>query len=123
MKPVKNLLQCLSFNWISVVPNNGNVYVLWFLSLATLKLKSVPVFLIFSFQVAHFKEYIPQAFPGGHSMILDAEVLLIDTKTSKPLPFGTLGVHKVRRTPGSESLMSLWTKLIDQKEKYLFFAS
>lgn len=45
--------------------------------------------------MAHFKDYIPQAFPGGHSMILDAEVLLIDTKTSKPLPFGTLGVHKV----------------------------
>lgn len=47
------------------------------------------------FQVAHFKDYIPQAFPGGHSMILDAEVLLIDTRTSKPLPFGTLGIHKV----------------------------
>uniref|UniRef100_A0A8B9JCK2 DNA ligase n=1 Tax=Astyanax mexicanus TaxID=7994 RepID=A0A8B9JCK2_ASTMX len=45
-------------------------------------------------KVAHFKEFIPQAFAGGHSMILDAEVLLIDTKTSKPLPFGTLGVHK-----------------------------
>ncbi|XP_068436583.1 DNA ligase 3 [Clinocottus analis] len=45
-------------------------------------------------KVAHFKEFIPQAFPGGHSMILDAEVLLIDTNTSKPLPFGTLGVHK-----------------------------
>uniref|UniRef100_A0A8D3CX62 DNA ligase n=1 Tax=Scophthalmus maximus TaxID=52904 RepID=A0A8D3CX62_SCOMX len=45
-------------------------------------------------KVAHFKEYIPQAFPGGHSIILDAEVLLIDTNTSKPLPFGTLGVHK-----------------------------
>ncbi|XP_078142978.1 DNA ligase 3 [Centroberyx gerrardi] len=45
-------------------------------------------------KVAHFKDYIPQAFAGGHSMILDAEVLLIDTKTSKPLPFGTLGVHK-----------------------------
>uniref|UniRef100_A0A8C2GZX2 DNA ligase n=1 Tax=Cyprinus carpio TaxID=7962 RepID=A0A8C2GZX2_CYPCA len=45
-------------------------------------------------KVAHFKDFIPQAFPGGHSMILDAEVLLIDTKTSKPLPFGTLGVHK-----------------------------
>lgn len=50
------------------------------------------------FQVAHFKEYIPQAFAGGHSMILDAEVLLIDTNTSKPLPFGTLGVHKVHST-------------------------
>lgn len=47
------------------------------------------------FQVAHFKDYIPQAFPGGHSMILDAEVLLIDTHSSKPLPFGTLGIHKV----------------------------
>jgi len=45
-------------------------------------------------KVAHFKDYIPQAFPGGHSMILDSEVLLIDMKTGKPLPFGTLGVHK-----------------------------
>uniref|UniRef100_A0A8C5HQQ7 DNA ligase n=1 Tax=Gouania willdenowi TaxID=441366 RepID=A0A8C5HQQ7_GOUWI len=45
-------------------------------------------------KVLHFKDFIPKAFPGGHSMILDAEVLLIDTKTSKPLPFGTLGVHK-----------------------------
>ncbi|XP_035289703.1 DNA ligase 3 [Anguilla anguilla] len=45
-------------------------------------------------KVAHFKEFIPQAFAGGQSMILDAEVLLIDTNTSKPLPFGSLGVHK-----------------------------
>ncbi|MGH0138845.1 UNVERIFIED_CONTAM: hypothetical protein FKN15_029102 [Acipenser sinensis] len=45
-------------------------------------------------KVAHFKEFIPQAFPGGNSIILDAEVLLIDTRTSKPLPFGSLGVHK-----------------------------
>ncbi|KAF7655900.1 hypothetical protein LDENG_00048330 [Lucifuga dentata] len=45
-------------------------------------------------KVAHFKDYIPQAFPGGQNIILDAEVLLIDTNTSKPLPFGTLGVHK-----------------------------
>nr|XP_004664627.2 DNA ligase 3 isoform X1 [Jaculus jaculus] len=45
-------------------------------------------------KVAHFKDYIPQAFPGGHSMILDSEVLLIDNCTGKPLPFGTLGVHK-----------------------------
>ncbi|KPP63725.1 DNA ligase 3-like [Scleropages formosus] len=45
-------------------------------------------------KVNHFKEFIPQAFSGGHSMILDAEVLLIDTNSGKPLPFGTLGVHK-----------------------------
>lgn len=79
-------------------------------SLLTLKIKSHRMFLYmfktitiyfkeFDFlpQVAHFKDFIPQAFPGGQSMILDAEVLLIDTKTSKPLPFGTLGVHKVIR--------------------------
>lgn len=66
------------------------------------RLKPVSVF-----QVAHFKDYIPQAFPGGHSMILDAEVLLIDTNTSKPLPFGTLGVHKVR-TPRPVCSLFLW---------------
>ena len=41
-----------------------------------------------------FKDFIPRAFPKADSLILDSEVLLIDTKTSKPLPFGTLGVHK-----------------------------
>lgn len=45
-------------------------------------------------QVKHFKDFIPQAFPGASSLILDSEVLLIDTKRGKPLPFGTLGVHK-----------------------------
>lgn len=46
-------------------------------------------------QVSHFKEYIPKAFPSGDDLILDAEVLLIDTKTGVPLPFGSLGKHKV----------------------------
>ena len=45
-------------------------------------------------KVKQFKEFIPQAFPHGENIILDAEVLLIDTNTGKPLPFGTLGVHK-----------------------------
>lgn len=42
-----------------------------------------------------FKDYIPQAFPYGTDLILDSEVLLVDVKTGKPLPFGSLGVHKV----------------------------
>lgn len=46
-------------------------------------------------QVSHFKEFIPKAFPTGDDLILDAEVLLIDTNTGSPLPFGTLGKHKV----------------------------
>lgn len=45
-------------------------------------------------KVNHFKEYIPQAFPYGNDLILDSEVLLIDTENGKPLPFGSLGKHK-----------------------------
>ncbi|XP_054263883.1 DNA ligase 3 isoform X2 [Macrosteles quadrilineatus] len=45
-------------------------------------------------KVSHFKDYIPQAFPYGQDMILDSEILMIDVNTSKPLPFGTLGIHK-----------------------------
>jgi hypothetical protein len=47
------------------------------------------------FQVNMFKDYIPQAFPHGTDLILDSEVLLIDVKSGKPLPFGSLGKHKV----------------------------
>jgi len=54
--------------------------------------------ILISHQVQHFKEFIPQAFPSGDDLILDAEVLLIDTNTGNPLPFGSLGVHKVKKT-------------------------
>ena len=45
-------------------------------------------------KVKHFADHIPEAFPGGSDMILDAEVLMVDNKTGKPLPFGSLGIHK-----------------------------
>jgi DNA ligase-3 len=45
-------------------------------------------------KVEHVKDYLPQACPHGNSIILDSEVLLVDTKTGNPLPFGTLGIHK-----------------------------
>lgn len=41
------------------------------------------------------KDYLPEACPHGDSMILDSEVLMVDLKTGNPLPFGTLGIHKV----------------------------
>lgn len=53
-------------------------------------------FFYFYFQVNHFKDFIPEAFPGGNDLILDTEILMIDTNTGKPLPFGSLGVHKAR---------------------------
>lgn len=46
-------------------------------------------------KIADIENDIPKAFAGGNDLIIDAEVLLVDTVTSKPLPFGTLGVHKV----------------------------
>ena len=45
--------------------------------------------------MSHFKDYIPKAFPDGSDLILDAEVLMVDNNTGDPLPFGTLGKHKV----------------------------
>lgn len=45
-------------------------------------------------KVSHFKKYIPEAFPYATDLILDSEVLLIDTTNGKPLPFGSLGKHK-----------------------------
>ncbi|CAF1189723.1 unnamed protein product [Adineta steineri] len=45
-------------------------------------------------KIQQLSQYVLQAFPKGESMILDGEILLVDRKTKKPLPFGTLGVHK-----------------------------
>ncbi|XP_065178433.1 DNA ligase 3-like [Sycon ciliatum] len=45
-------------------------------------------------KVADVKDFVPKACPHGHSMVLDGEVLLVDTQTGKPLPFGTLSAHK-----------------------------
>jgi DNA ligase-3 len=45
-------------------------------------------------KTAYLKEFLPKSFPQASSLILDGEILLYDTKTKKPLPFGTLGVHK-----------------------------
>ncbi|CAH1176372.1 unnamed protein product [Phaedon cochleariae] len=45
-------------------------------------------------KIQHFKDFIPKAFPHAEDLILDSEILMIDTQTGKPLPFGTLGVHK-----------------------------
>ncbi|UJR26750.1 hypothetical protein I4U23_008065 [Adineta vaga] len=45
-------------------------------------------------KIEQLSQFVLQAFPKGESMILDGEILLVDRKTKKPLPFGTLGVHK-----------------------------
>lgn len=57
---------------------------------------------VMAHKVSHFKDYLPQAFPKGVDMILDAEVLMVDVNTGKPLPFGTLGVHKKSEFKGAQ---------------------
>ncbi|CAG9787145.1 unnamed protein product [Diatraea saccharalis] len=49
---------------------------------------------VMAHKVSHFKDYLPRAFPEAVDMVLDAEVLMVDVNTGKPLPFGTLGIHK-----------------------------
>lgn len=44
-------------------------------------------------KVADLKEFIPKALVAD-DIILDAEILLCEASTNKPLPFGTLGIHK-----------------------------
>ncbi|KAH8414519.1 hypothetical protein KR215_007882 [Drosophila sulfurigaster] len=45
-------------------------------------------------KIKQLKDYIPRAFPGADDMILDSEIILVDTETGALLPFGTLGAHK-----------------------------
>ncbi|XP_063690820.1 DNA ligase 3-like [Bolinopsis microptera] len=49
---------------------------------------------VMAHKVADLTESVPKAFPTGQDIILDCEVLLVDNITGKPLPFGTLGIHK-----------------------------
>ncbi|XP_037027117.1 DNA ligase 3 [Bradysia coprophila] len=40
------------------------------------------------------EEFIPQAFPNADDLILDSEIIVVDTTSGELLPFGTLGKHK-----------------------------
>ncbi|KAJ7388204.1 DNA ligase 3 [Desmophyllum pertusum] len=52
---------------------------------------------VITHKVAPIKDHLPKACPHGNNLILDCEVLLVDNNTSKPLPFGTLGIHKTEK--------------------------
>ncbi|VDK79427.1 unnamed protein product [Litomosoides sigmodontis] len=48
-------------------------------------------------KVADLNKVVSEAFPTSKDLIIDAEMLLVDTNTGKPLPFGTLGIHKKKQ--------------------------
>jgi DNA ligase-3 len=50
---------------------------------------------VMEYKVKEVEPYISQSIKQSvQKVILDGEILLIDTKTGQPLPFGTLGKHK-----------------------------
>ncbi|KAG5684185.1 hypothetical protein PVAND_013425 [Polypedilum vanderplanki] len=45
-------------------------------------------------KIAKIKDYLPKAFPNADDLILDSEIIMVDTTNGNLLPFGTLGKHK-----------------------------
>jgi DNA ligase-3 len=59
-------------------------------------------------KVALFDKFVPLACPIAQSIILDAEVLMIDTTTDQLLPFGTLGVHKRKAFASAQPILVIF---------------
>ena len=47
-----------------------------------------------AYKIKDVKDYISKALPNAKTLILDCEILMINTTTSKPAPFGSLGKNK-----------------------------
>lgn len=62
------------------------------------------------FQVSEIQAFITDAFPSGDDLILDSEVLVVDTDTGKPLPFGTLGKHKKKQQSNAQVWLFLFVR-------------
>ncbi|XP_053945506.1 DNA ligase 3 [Anastrepha ludens] len=57
---------------------------------------------VMNHKIKRFHELIPKAFPGAGDMILDSEIILVDTVTGNLLPFGTLGANKKKEFAHAE---------------------
>ena len=53
-------------------------------------------------KICNWKHRLGCAFPNAKSMILDCEVLMVDTKENVFLPFGTLGSQKRHEFPNAQ---------------------
>lgn len=60
-----------------------------------------------SIQRTLHQEFIPKA-TKAKNIILDGEILMIDTKTRKPLPFGSLGKNKQKDFPNAQVCVFLF---------------
>eukprot|EP01084_Bolivina_argentea_P051061 93929_1 len=47
-----------------------------------------------AYKIKDVKDRVCESCPNAKTLILDSEILMVDTKTGKPLPFTSLGKHK-----------------------------
>lgn len=59
-------------------------------------------------KIANLKDFLPKAFPHGNDLILDSEILMVDTRTGDVLPFGTLGKHKKKECTTAETCLFIF---------------
>lgn len=50
-------------------------------------------------KVGECRKFLPKAFPHADDLIMDAEILAVDTRNGSLLPFATLGAHKIQQFP------------------------
>ena len=70
-------------------------------------------------KVSYLSNVIPKAFPNATDLILDGEIVLVDTTTHLPLPFGTLGVHKKKNFANAQVCMYVFDCLYMNGESLL----
>lgn len=59
-------------------------------------------------KIAKIKEYLPKAFPNANDLILDSEIIMVDTTNGSLLPFGTLGKHKKQELQNASTCLFIF---------------
>eukprot|EP01147_Barroeca_monosierra_P002945 gene2945-5746_t len=75
-------------------------------------------------KITFFRDAVHHACPHGDSLIIDAEVLMVDTKTNKPLPFGSLAFSSARPCLFVFDILhfngtSLMSKTLEERREFL----
>jgi DNA ligase-3 len=63
-------------------------------------------------KISKLKDYLPKAFPDAHDLILDSEIIMVDTTTGDLLPFGTLGKHKKEELQNASTCLFVFDCLL-----------
>ena len=70
-------------------------------------------------KVCNWAGSLGRAFPGATSVVLDCEVLMVDTKEGVFLPFGTLGSKKRHEHPDAQPCIVVFDMLMHNGESML----